>query len=166
MSSWWIIGFLIAERLFEMVVARRNRLRMLARGGREYFAGSYRQIVILHVAFFAALILESRPWRIPVDALTIFGLFTLAVTMALRYWCVIALGDHWNTRIIVVPGKEPIRKGPYRLMRHPNYVAVALEFVAVPLLLRAPLTLVVFTILNLGVLRRRITLEEQALGEK
>ncbi|MFO7984082.1 MAG: isoprenylcysteine carboxylmethyltransferase family protein [Desulfuromonadales bacterium] len=165
MSAWWILIFLIIERLFELVLSRRNRGKMLARGGREYFPENYRHIVVLHISFFAALILESWPWRIPLDALTIFGLAALGLTMMLRYWCVLTLKEHWNTRIIVVPGAAPIRKGPYRFMRHPNYMAVTLEFAVIPLLLRAPLTLVVFTILNLGILRRRIALEEQALDE-
>ncbi|NIQ97144.1 MAG: hypothetical protein GWO11_01310 [Desulfuromonadales bacterium] len=166
MSSWWILGFLIMERLFELVLARRNRRKMIDRGGREYFPETYRHIVILHVAFFVALIVESWPWRIPVDALTLFGLILLALTMTLRYWCIVTLKEHWNTRIIVVPGTEPIRKGPYRFLRHPNYLAVTLEFAVIPLLLRAPLTLIVFCVLNLGILRRRIALEEEALGEE
>ncbi|MFO7983451.1 MAG: hypothetical protein R6V08_08380, partial [Desulfuromonadales bacterium] len=80
MSAWWILIFLVIERLFELVLSRRNRRTMLDRGGREYFPENYRHIVVLHLAFFAALILESWPWHIPFDALTIFGLAALGLT--------------------------------------------------------------------------------------
>lgn len=165
MSSWWVLGFLIFERLFELALARRNRRVLLERGGKECFAESYRQIVFLHTAFFVVLITESWPWRIPVDALTLFGLIALALTMVLRYWCIATLGHRWNTRIIVLPGSQPIRTGPYRFLRHPNYLAVTLEFALIPLMLRAPFTLAIFSVLNLFLLRRRIALEEKALKQ-
>ncbi|NIQ94183.1 MAG: hypothetical protein GWN87_08215, partial [Desulfuromonadales bacterium] len=80
-----------------------------------------------------------------------------------RYWCMWALGACWNTRIIVVPGSVPVRRGPYRFVRHPNYLLVTAEFLVLPLLLRAPVTLVVFFAANLMLLRRRVRLEETVL---
>lgn len=165
MSLWWVFGFYFLERLFELRLAARNRRLLLARGGREFFPETYRTIVVLHTLFFAALLAESYPWRVPPDPLTLFCLAALALLMALRYWCIATLGAHWNTRIVVLPGSAVVRKGPYRLIRHPNYLVVVLEFALLPLLCRAPITLVIFSLANLVVLRRRIGFEERALRE-
>jgi len=101
------------------------------------------------------------------EADTLHPAFAAAVllTQALRWWAVATLGDKWNVRVIVVPGEAPIRRGPYRLLRHPNYLAVAVEMLCVPLVHGAWLTAVVFSALNALVLRDRIRIEEQALGE-
>jgi methyltransferase len=165
MSLWWIFAFYFAERLFELWLAARNRRILLARGGREFYPETFRSLVWLHSLFFAALLLESYPWLVPLDRLTLFCLAGLALLMGLRYWCILTLGVHWNARILVLPGAPAVRRGPYRLLKHPNYLAVTLEFALLPLLMRAPLTLVVFSLANLAVLRQRIALEEQALRE-
>jgi methyltransferase len=165
MSLWWVFGFYFGERLFELRLARWNRRRLEARGGREFHPETYRTIVLLHTLFFASLMAESFPWRVPLDSLTLFCLTFLLLLQALRYWCIISLGEYWNTRIILVPGAEARRRGPYRVLRHPNYLAVTLEFAIIPLLMRAPLTLIVFSLANLVVLRQRIRLEEEALRE-
>jgi methyltransferase len=102
---------------------------------------------------------------VPLDSLTLFCLIFLIFLQGLRYWCIVSLGEYWNTRIILVPDAETRRRGPYRFLRHPNYLAVTLEFAVIPLLMRAPLTLVVFSLANLVVLRQRIRLEEEALRE-
>ena len=83
--------------------------------------------------------------------------------MIIRYWCILSLGPYWNTRIIVVPRQAQIKRGPYRWLRHPNYLVVSLEFILIPLLLRAPWTLCIFSLVNLIVLRQRIALEQRAL---
>jgi methyltransferase len=166
MSLWWVFGFYFLERLFELRLAARNRRTLLARGGREYFPETYRELVLLHTLFFAALLGESWPWRVTLDPLTLFCLAALALLMGLRYWCILSLGVCWNTRILVLPGAAAVRRGPYRLLKHPNYLVVTLEFALLPLLMRAPFTLVVFSLANLAVLRRRIRLEERALREE
>lgn len=163
MSLWWIFGFFLLERGFELALAKRNRRIILARGGREVHPESYRPLVAMHVLFFVSLIAESWPWRIPLDGLTAGCLGVLVLTQALRYWCIATLGVFWNTRILVLPGAEAVKKGPYRFLRHPNYLAVTVEIAVLPLLARAPLTLFLFCVLNLIVLRRRISLEEEAL---
>ncbi len=165
LSLWWVFAFYLAERGLELLLARRNRRLILARGGREYFAESFRPLAAMHVLFFVALLIESHPWRVPLDALTITCLVALVLLQALRYWCIASLGVFWNTRILVLPGARIERRGPYRFLRHPNYLVVVLEFALIPLLMRAPLTLVVFSLANLLVLRRRIRLEEEALRE-
>lgn len=165
MSLWWVFGFYFLERLFELRLAARNRRLLLARGGREFFPETYRELILLHTLFFAALLGESYPWRVPLDQLTLFCLAALALAMGLRYWCILSLGVFWNTRILVLPSAAAVRRGPYRLLKHPNYLVVTLEFALLPLLMRAPFTLVVFSLANLAVLRRRIRFEELALRE-
>jgi methyltransferase len=110
-----------------------------------------------------SLALESYPWQVPPDLRTQLALACFILLQAGRYWCMWALGTHWNTRIIVVPGSVPIRRGPYRFLRHPNYLVVTLEFLVLPTLLHAPVTLVVFFTANLILLRQRIRLEEDVL---
>ena len=165
MSLWWVFALLLVERLFELWLAAKNRRILLQRGGREFFPESYRIIVWTHLLFLAILILESYPWFVPIDNLTLVCLSSVLLLQLMRYWCVCSLKEYWNTRIILVPGAKVRRSGPYRFMRHPNYLVVTLEFAILPVLARAPITFMVFTIANLFVLRRRIILEEQALRE-
>lgn len=165
MSLWWVFAFYILERGAEVLIAGRNRRRLLARGGRELHPWSFRAIVLLHSLFALSLLVEAHPWQVPIDSLTIGCLFALLLLQLLRYWCIVSLGPFWNTRIIVLPGAAVCRGGPYRWLRHPNYLVVVLEFIFLPLLMRAPVTLVVFSLANLLVLRRRIALEEQSLWE-
>jgi methyltransferase len=90
----------------------------------------------------------------------------LAVVLAaqgLRWWCIATLGHQWNARVVVVPGAERVSRGPYRLMPHPNYLAVVVEGVALPLVHTAWITALVFTALNAAVLRTRIRVENAAL---
>jgi methyltransferase len=164
-SLLWVFAFLLVERLLEVVVSEQHRRRLLARGGREYFPASFRHIALMHLLFLAALAWESSPWIVPLDLLTVFCLAALAGLQAGRWWCMAALGENWNVRIIVVPGDGRKRSGPYRWLRHPNYLLVALEFVFLPLLMRAFITLAVFSAADLLLLRQRIRLEEQALAQ-
>jgi len=138
----------------------------LARGGLEFDRGGYLAMVAVHTLFLAACVAEAgllgRPYH---KGLAVTMVAVLAAAMALRYWVVFTLGDRWSTRIVVVPGDRLVRRGPYRFMRHPNYLAVVLEFIALPLVHTAWLTALVFSALNLAVLRRRIANEEAAIGE-
>ncbi len=164
MTAAWIFPVLGAQRLFELGLSRRNRKALEALGGTEVRPETFRAIVLLHAGFLASLAVESFPWRIPFDAATVVVLCALAALSAVRYWCMATLGVFWNVRIVVLPGHPPVRKGPYRFLRHPNYLVVALEFLLLPLLLRAPWTLFFFFPANLVVLRKRIGLENDALG--
>lgn len=163
MSVAWIFPVLAAQRLFEVALSRRNRKIIEARGGRECHAGTFPLFILLHGGFLVALCAESYPWRVPADARTAACLAALVLLSAVRYWCVAALGPFWNARIVVLPGHPLIRAGPYRWLRHPNYLVVALEFLALPLLLRTPWTLSFFFPANLLLLGSRIRLEEKAL---
>jgi methyltransferase len=158
-----LMVFLVVQRLAELAWSRRNERWLRGQGAMEYGRGHYRYAVILHTAFLISLVVEvlalhrhpAAWWWIP------FALFIIA--QGLRYWCIATLGRYWNTRILVVSGSSVCRKGPYRFLRHPNYLAVAVEFIAIPLLFQAYITLVVFSCLNLLFLRVRISAEEHAL---
>lgn len=162
-SLAWVVPIVSAQRLAELGLCRRNRSRLLARGGREVRPDTYRTMVALHVLFLAFLAIESYPWRAPADTRTWTCLAVLAAVTVLRYWTIASLGEYWNTRVVVVPGTRLVRTGPYRFLRHPNYLVIVLEFLLLPLLMRAPLTLVLFSLANLAVLRQRIRIEEEAL---
>jgi methyltransferase len=122
-------------------------------------------MVALHTALLFGCVgevaLAGRPF---LPALGFPMLALLAATQALRWWCIRVLGPQWNTRVIVVPGGRRIAAGPYRWLRHPNYLAVALEGIALPLVHTAWLTAAIFTLLNTPLLAVRIRCEAAALG--
>ena len=159
----WVPPALVAQRLLELRLSARNRRRLLSRGGKEVRPETYRTMVALHTLFLVSLTLESYPWRVPMDTRTAGCLAALAAVTFLRYWAIASLGQYWNTRVVVVPGARVARSGPYRFLRHPNYLVIVLEFLILPLLMRAPATLVLFSLANLAVLRQRIRIEEEAL---
>jgi methyltransferase len=164
-SALWIVLYLCAERLFELLLSRRNCRLLESRGGREFFPETFPRMVALHTLFLAALLAESYPWRILSGNFTGFLLVAFVLLQGVRYWCIISLGENWNTRIVLVPGGSVKKSGPYRFLSHPNYLVVTLEFLLLPLLLQAPMTLAVFFPANLLILRQRIRLEELALRE-
>ena len=153
------------ERLFELWLSRRNARRAFARGGIACDAGHYRFMRVLHLAFLVAcaaeVILLRRAFH-PALAAVMLGAAVLA--QALRYWSIWTLGERWNVRVIVVPGDPVVTRGPYRFVRHPNYAAVAIEGVALPLVHTAWLTALCFTLANAVLLAVRITCEERALA--
>ncbi len=164
--GWYavLVGLVVLERLTELVLSRRHAAWALARGGVEYGGGHYLPMVVLHGALLVGCLAEAQlghrefyPW---------LGLPMLAVVMlaqGLRWWCILTLGRQWNTRVIVVPGLPLVRRGPYRLLRHPNYVAVVAEGLALPLVHTAWVTAVAFTVLNAWLLTVRIRTENVAL---
>ncbi|WP_330177182.1 hypothetical protein OG875_28945 [Streptomyces sp. NBC_01498] len=153
------------ERAAELVVARRHTRWSLERGGRETGGGHYPAMVVLHTGLLAGALAETalagRPF-VPVLGWTMVAVVVAA--QSLRWWCVRTLGPRWNTRVIVVPGLPPVATGPYRLLRHPNYVAVAAEGLALPLAHGAWVTAAVFTVLNAALMVVRVRCENTALG--
>lgn len=160
-----LIGLVALERLAELVVSRRNAAWSFARGGQEFGQGHWPAMVTLHTAFLVAAPLEvwlaDRPF-VPELGLPMLGLVVAA--QALRWWCITTLGSQWNTRVIVVPGLARIVRGPYRFLPHPNYVAVVVEGVALPLVHGAWVTAAAFTVLNAALLSVRIRCENEALA--
>ncbi len=160
-----VVGLVALERLAELVVSRRNAAWSLARGGQETGQGHYPVMVVLHTGFLVAMLVEAfvvRPDVSPVLAWTMVALVVAA--QALRWWCITTLGPRWNTRVIVVPGLAPVRSGPYRVLSHPNYVAVVIEGVALPLVHGAWVTALAFTVLNAALLTVRLRVEDAALA--
>ncbi len=156
---------LLAERLVELVVSTRNARRSLAAGGVESGRGHYRVMVVFHAAFLAACALEPLLWpRVWPRAASLAALGAALLAMALRWWAVATLRGRWSTRIVVLPGAALVTGGPYRLLRHPNYLAVLVELLAVPLIGGAVITAVLATLGNLLLLAVRIPAEERALG--
>lgn len=154
-----LIAFVIVQRLAELVLARHNTRRLLARGGREVGAGHYPLIVALHTAWIAALVVFG--WQSP---LVLHWLAIYAVLQAFRIWILVSLGPRWTTRIIIID-EPPVRRGPYRFFPHPNYLLVVAELIAVPMALGLPIVALVFTMLNGLVLAIRISAENRALAE-
>jgi methyltransferase len=163
-----LILFTGAERIFELVVSKRNATAAFARGGIEYGQSHFPWMVTLHTGFLLACIAEvfllDRPF------IPWLGWPMLAIALLCqvgRYWCIAALGQQWNTRVIVIPGAGAVKaKGPYRFnwLPHPNYLIVAIEGIALPLVHTAWITAIVFTVLNaILLLRFRIPTENEAL---
>lgn len=165
----WYTVLIVAvglERLVELVVSARNARWSFERGGVESGRGHFPPMVALHAGLLLACVVEvvvaDRPF---LPWLGIPALVLALGSQALRWWCIGTLGSRWNTRVIVVPGVPLVASGPYRWLRHPNYVAVVVEGVALPLVHSAWVTAVAFTVLNAVLLLRfRIPAEERALA--
>lgn len=157
-----------AERLGELVISTRNAKWALARGGIEFGAGHFPAMVALHTGLLLAALAEV--WWLDRPFIPLLGWPMLVIALACqvgRYWVIWALGLQWNTRVIVVPGLGRVTRGPYRWswLTHPNYVIVAIEGVALPLVHSAWSTAAAFTVLNAVLLLRfRIPAEDRALG--
>jgi methyltransferase len=159
-----LLGAVGVERLIELRIARRNAARAFAAGAVEYGRGHYPVMVLLHSSLFLAAPLEvvllERAFR---PELAIAAAIAILLSMSLRYWVIGTLGARWNTRVIVTPGLPAIAHGPFRWIRHPNYVAVVVELFALPMFHGAWITALTLSALNLALLRTRIRVEEDAL---
>jgi len=166
-TQLWYVGLVavvVVARGVELAVSERNRRWSLAQGGVESGAGHYPVMVLLHTGLLAGAVIEvlalDRPF-LPWLGWPMLAL--LVASHALRWWCISTLGRQWCTRIVVVPGLSAVPSGPYRFLRHPNYLAVVLEGIALPLVHTAWVTAAVFTVANAALLRVRIAAEERAL---
>ncbi|MDC2958181.1 isoprenylcysteine carboxylmethyltransferase family protein [Streptomyces gilvifuscus] len=160
-----LILLVAAERVAELVVARRNASWSRAHGGVAYGDGHYPVMIALHTGLLVGCLAETQLAPRPFQPL--LGWPMLALTLgaqALRWWCISTLGPRWNTRVIVVPGLPLVSAGPYRLLRHPNYLAVVVEGLALPLVHGAWLTATGFTLLNWPLLAVRLSCENTALA--
>lgn len=153
------------QRVFEMRIAKRNARWMKSQGGYEVGKGHYPFIVLLHSLFFVSLLIEvALTWN-EGSTWKIIPLSIFLVAQMGRVWTIMSLDHFWNTRIIVLPGAKVVAKGPYKYVRHPNYIIVALEIAAMPLIWNAYWTAILFTLLNGIILSFRIKEEEKALKE-
>ncbi len=161
-----LLSILVIERIFELDLARRNARRAFEQGAVEVGQTHYRVMVAMHTLFIASCTTEAIvfPTHLP-PAVAWVALGAELCAQLLRYWAVTTLGERWNTRIIVNPQAMPVTSGPYRFMRHPNYLAVVIEIAAVPMIGGAIVTAIIFSIANALMLAVRIPAEERAMGQ-
>jgi methyltransferase len=160
-----LIVIIAIQRVWELGVSTRHLRALKARGAIEMGTGHYPWMVALHTAFLISCVAEvwllDRPWR---PVLAVFAVLILGVALGLRWWTLATLGERWTTRVLVVPGEDLVTDGPYRWLRHPNYLIVVMEIGAIPMVHGCWLTAVVFTLANLVLLRERTRVEEAALA--
>jgi methyltransferase len=158
----WLLAFVVLQRLAELVYARRNERCLRAAGAREVGASHYPLIVAFHVIWILAMAVF-----IPLDATLLWPwLATFVLLQGLRLWTIASLGRFWTTRIVTLSGAPLVRRGPYRLLRHPNYLIVAAEVAVLPLVFGAWRVAMVFTLVNALLLGWRIRVENAALAER
>lgn len=151
--------------MLELRYSRRNERRLRAKGAVERGRGHYPVMVTIHALWLVSTLVEGLIrgpeypswWPVPLAA--------FLLVQPLRYWAILSLGENWNVRILVVPGRKLVKSGPYRYFPHPNYIVVAVEVLAFPLIFGAWVTAVVFSMLNAAFLYVRIREEERALAE-
>jgi methyltransferase len=158
-SAEFILALVTLQRAAELVISSRNTEKLRARGAFEVAPRHYPLIVMVHAAWLISLWIFGHDQPVNVMALLIY-----VVLQGFRIWVMWTLGARWTTRIIVLPGEPLVRRGPYRLLPHPNYAVVAGEIALLPLVLGLPLLAVIFTVLNAAVLAIRIRAENRALA--
>ncbi len=155
----WLLAFVTAARLAELVHARRNTRALLAAGAREFAPGHYPLIVAVHAGWLAGLWAFGTGQPVAPAWLAVFAALQVG-----RVWVLATLGRRWTTRIIVTPGEDLVRRGPYRFVAHPNYIIVAGEIAVVPLCLGLWGIAAAFSVLNGMVLMVRLRAETAALA--
>lgn len=162
MTVLGIVAVVALQRLAEVWLAGANTRRLLARGGVEVGAGHYPLLVALHVAWLASMaVMLPHDARPDMGLLALFGLLQL-----LRLWVIASLGPYWTTRIITLPGAPLVRRGPYRYLRHPNYLVVMAEIAVLPLAFGAWKMALVFSLLNALLLAHRVRMENAVLRQR
>ena len=161
-AAWAVLALLTAQRLLELVYARRNTQALIARGAVEHGRRHYPAMVAIHAAFLAALWLSTAP-----DAPMWWPLVALFVLLQIaRLWVLATLGPYWTTRIISSPDFPRVAGGPYRFVRHPNYWVVTLEILTIPLIFGHVWIAVLWSLLNAAILMVRIRAENAALVQR
>lgn len=157
-----VILLVALERAVELAYAARNTRNLRQRGAIEVGQGHYPVIVLLHAAWLAALLV-----LVPSDTRPIWWLLALfALLQGARLWVLASLGPYWTTRVLTLPGAPVVRRGPYRWVRHPNYLVVIAEIAILPLAFRAWAVAALFSALNLAVILWRVRIEDRALAPR
>ncbi len=160
-----LIALVAVERVVELVVSKRNLRWSAEHGGVEFGRSHYPYMVVLHVFLLVGSLVEVWVWQRPLIPALAWAMFALLLaSQALRWWCIATLGKRWNTLVVIIPGLPRVTGGPYRWLNHPNYVAVVIEGIALPMVGFAWVTALVFTALNLPLLAVRLRVENEALG--
>ncbi|WP_407268648.1 isoprenylcysteine carboxyl methyltransferase family protein [Radiobacillus sp. PE A8.2] len=158
-----LFSFLIFQRIIELVIARKNEQWMRDRGAVELGKDHYKWFILAHSLFFVSLWLEIIFKH---EAALVFQpiLFLVFVFLqVMRVWCIGSLGRFWNTKILILPGATLRNRGPYRWIKHPNYVIVGLELFFIPLLFHSYVTAIIFPLIHIVLLKIRIPAEENGL---
>lgn len=153
------ILFVIFQRLMELYLSNRNQKWLEAQGAIEYGREHYAYMIALHTLFICSLIAEY--WFSSLKQIDMVFLIVYLLLLAFKIWVLSSLGKYWNTRIFRVPGANPVKKGPYQLFKHPNYVVVVLEVAIIPLVFHLYYTAIIFSILNAVMLWVRIKVENK-----
>jgi methyltransferase len=160
--AWIILALVVLQRLGELALARRNTKALLARGAVEIGARHYPLIVALHALWLVAIL-----WQLPKPVTVNWTLLVIFIVLqGLRLWVLATLGPYWTTRIISLPGAPLVRRGPYRFVRHPNYLVVAGEIAVLPLVFGEVWVAIVFSLANAALLAWRIRQEEVGLSTR
>ena len=157
------IIFFILQRLSELYIARRNEKWLLQQGAVQYGQNHYPFIVALHTSFIISIIVEYILRGGPPISWLFLVVFLLVLSF--KFWALSSLGKYWNTKIYRVPGVYPVKKGPYKFFKHPNYMEVVCEIAVIPLVFHLYYTAIIFTVLNAMMLTVRITVENKVWGE-
>jgi methyltransferase len=161
-ALYWTLAAVALQRLLELAYASSNTVRLRRRGAVEADAGGYPLYVLLHASWLTSLGVFVPP-ATPPNGLLI-GIF--AVLQLGRLWVIWSLGAYWTTRIISLPDAPLVRTGPYRCVRHPNYLLVIAEIAILPLAFGAVAIAATFSALNLVLIARRIWIEERVLAPR
>jgi methyltransferase len=161
-EAQWVLGYVLVQRLLELLWAQRNTRRLLDEGAVEHAPEQYPYFVLLHASWLVAIVF-SVPSETPVNLfwLAVYGLLQVG-----RAWVMASLGRFWTTRIITLPDAPLVARGPYRYLRHPNYLIVAGEIAVLPLVFELWLVAALFTAANALLLRQRIAAEDAALAPR
>jgi methyltransferase len=162
LAIYILLALVALQRLAEVAYAERNTRALLARGAREVGRGHYPPIVLLHAAWLAAILLMLPEVRV----IYWLPLVLFLMLQAARVWVIATLGPYWTTRIITLDEAPLVRRGPYRFVRHPNYLIVAGEILLLPLALGEWQVALAFTLLNAAMLAWRIRAEDAALAAR
>ena len=164
MLCFALLAIAFVPMLAEAAIASRHDRALRARGATEPAADVYRVMQIAYPVCFLVMVAEAWLRDAGVDGIFLAGAAVFAAAKALKYWAIATLGERWTFRVLVPPGSALVRNGPYRWLRHPNYVGVAGELAGFAVMAQAAFTgvaaLMIFVLLMLA----RVRVEEQALG--
>lgn len=158
------ISVLILQRLTELYISSKNEKWLLAQGAVEYGQKHYPYMVAMHTLFIVSLITEYI--LLPGHLISFVFLYLLVILLGFKYWIISSLGTYWNTKIYRVPGTGPVKKGPYKIFKHPNYVDVVCEIAIIPLVFHLYYTAIIFSLLNAAMLFVRIRVENKVWANR
>ena len=167
MFEWYVLIVLLVslERIFELYLSKKNELYLKSKGAVEHGQSHFWFMKIMHTLFLVSCLAEAFT-KSTGPSLIQFYAFTglVCLTQLLRYWVITTLGQRWTINVVVLPSAPLITSGPFKWFRHPNYLAVIIEIIALPMIFNGYITAILFSTLNAALLFVRIRVEERALG--